>query len=568
MATVFTPTYMIPKNVPIDLSIPNIFTAQINGNGITSTRIIIYRVSDNFVVHDSGLISASSPYNDKDRWTYAIPIIPLLENTSNYAYKWTLFVSNGIGETATSPEVLFYGHAAPSLSINSTSSVSRQTNIEATYTQAQNILMKRWRMTIEVENGEDTINLYPKDEVVPYLQTEWNFNQNISYIIDDSFPNCTYHVFVEIETAYGILYDQEFLIDVAYDTLFYTSGESVEHREFPAAVELSQDCTTGIFEANILIDVSLLPADYKYLLDTARYIFVYRRDKNEETSFRRVFQIAFDINGETSYSFGFRDTTHANGSEYLYEMFLVTFDKMYPLYIQSLYTYDYATIYTIYGAVEYAQSFGHLTGEIDVVNNAFCWALINIDGTKKYVFDLNLQSDAITNKTSYKFFDNYTKYPAVAQIDMDYITGKITSFPVYFTTPTLDVAISGFNSLQKQSFLNQIRAFINNKESKLLKDRKGNLMMVYTTDFGYKLKDEIEHQIADVSFAYTEVSDVDEFGWSGNWVDLPANTEENMPVTPTSSPSPVPISIRMLTQAEYDAIGTGNYSAGTLYFVS
>lgn len=136
-------------------------------------------------------------------------------------------------------------------------------------------------------------------------------------------------------------------------------------------------------------------------------------------------------------------------------------------------------------------------------SNFYNWVLIDEETGTAYIFNLNLQSNAFNNEINYERYDGYDKFSPFTFGDRDFVTGSITAV-VQTNSSICDVQID-----QPVSFLNELRAFINNKKEKILKSRKGHVLRVVTTDYSSNpLNDGIGEQPYYVSFNFTEVGEV------------------------------------------------------------
>lgn len=115
-----------------------------------------------------------------------------------------------------------------------------------------------------------------------------------------------------------------------------------------------------------------------------------------------------------------------------------------------------------------------------------------------FLFDADLETSDITTKQDYKIYENgYTAKPAFRFGTREYIDMEITTMPY---------SINGEEIVVDSTLLQSIRAFINNKEPKVLNHSSGiTYAKVITTDFRVKYMDKIESQPYQISFRITEV---------------------------------------------------------------
>jgi hypothetical protein len=136
------------------------------------------------------------------------------------------------------------------------------------------------------------------------------------------------------------------------------------------------------------------------------------------------------------------------------------------------------------------------TGE--VLTDFYTWSLCDENTGEVWLFELNLQSGDIKSNVDINIFDKaYTKYPSVSFSEKDYLSGSINC---------LAGTINADGTLYyPDDYLDNLRAFINNKKSKLLKNRRGDCWRVCTNNFNFKYEDFIPQQVANVTFDYVEV---------------------------------------------------------------
>lgn len=131
------------------------------------------------------------------------------------------------------------------------------------------------------------------------------------------------------------------------------------------------------------------------------------------------------------------------------------------------------------------------------------WLIIDPETATTYVFNLNLQSSAFANEIDYNRYDGYNKYSPFTFGDRDFLTGSVSAILAS------NNEVCGVEVEQSVEFLDQFRAFINNKKEKILKSRKGHVIRVVTTDYNSNIwLDELGEQLYRVSFNFTEVGAV------------------------------------------------------------
>jgi len=132
----------------------------------------------------------------------------------------------------------------------------------------------------------------------------------------------------------------------------------------------------------------------------------------------------------------------------------------------------------------------------------FGWTLSSIEATPTiYKFDLEIDSDNISVVTDFKLYEGYTRFPIARFGEMEYRKGKLDTIPYAYNevdgTYTIDTTL-----------LNNIIAFINDKNVKILKMPSGETFKVVTTEASYKYYDKIAEQPYKLSFSFLQVGDV------------------------------------------------------------
>lgn len=160
--------------------------------------------------------------------------------------------------------------------------------------------------------------------------------------------------------------------------------------------------------------------------------------------------------------------------------------------------------YTVKNKVEYEYlvypvSNGIEGNPIGGIGMSEFWGWILSDGETTYNFDLEINSEDIRVIQDMKLFSNFSKYPAFSFGDQEYREGVLTTMPYELNGNKIDVSLN---------VLENLRSFINNKQTKILKNPKGEIMNVVTSDFSYKYLDQIGEQPYRISFRFTEVAEV------------------------------------------------------------
>lgn len=143
-----------------------------------------------------------------------------------------------------------------------------------------------------------------------------------------------------------------------------------------------------------------------------------------------------------------------------------------------------------------------------------CWSIANIIDTKTdgvysidtnsiWAFNTNLTSGGYTQNIDTYTYDNFTQFPKISKGEKNYYTGTLTAY---------------LNNIQSMPYYDTVEMqdkfceFINSPNLKLLKDRKGNCLIVQTTGNSFAVQDNAREQMITVSFNFTQVVDTNKFG--------------------------------------------------------
>jgi hypothetical protein len=128
----------------------------------------------------------------------------------------------------------------------------------------------------------------------------------------------------------------------------------------------------------------------------------------------------------------------------------------------------------------------------------FGWYLCDYDSPSiVYLFDLNLSSNQIENETNVTTYETYTQKPVYSIGQRNYIRGSISCIA--------GEILSDGTIYQPVDYLDDLRSFINNGKTKILKSRKGHVWKVITYGMPMKFMDNIGEQVTEISFNFSEV---------------------------------------------------------------
>lgn len=119
-------------------------------------------------------------------------------------------------------------------------------------------------------------------------------------------------------------------------------------------------------------------------------------------------------------------------------------------------------------------------------------------------FNLNISSAEQTQKISTAVYDNLTKYPKVSVGKTNYSTGGLTCI----LGNIQKVGSGDLKYVEPASLADDWNKFCANGHIKLLKDRKGNAMLVSITDTSINTDDILTEQVGTVTFSWVQVDDV------------------------------------------------------------
>lgn len=151
--------------------------------------------------------------------------------------------------------------------------------------------------------------------------------------------------------------------------------------------------------------------------------------------------------------------------------------------------------YMIYGIGETQASSPLISDEF--TSDYYNHILINpSDSSELYIFNYNAQTDNITNETDMTRYDGFSQYSAYSFGNRDFEIGTISAI------------VSDIDSVeysQPIELINSLRSFINNKQNKIYKNRKGEVYYVMTTNMSRNvINDGLQEQPYNISFKWEE----------------------------------------------------------------
>jgi hypothetical protein len=166
----------------------------------------------------------------------------------------------------------------------------------------------------------------------------------------------------------------------------------------------------------------------------------------------------------------------------------------------TAFVYTVAPYFT--DGVESIEGRGLSTGEEGVSLSFAGWILssgIEATPTTSYTFTMENDSDEIKVVSDYKKYDTYNTYPTFRWGNRLYKESALKTIPYNYITLTGQYEIT-------VALMEAIKAFINDKNVKVLRTPSGETLYVCTYDFSYKYMDKIAEQPFEIKFSFTEVS--------------------------------------------------------------
>lgn len=130
----------------------------------------------------------------------------------------------------------------------------------------------------------------------------------------------------------------------------------------------------------------------------------------------------------------------------------------------------------------------------------------NVENTysmsKAYVFDLDFSSRTMSNNTGYNVLENFTPYAKIQNSNSNYWTGTISS--LLGNIPCDD------NYTDTVQQMNEIKSLSSDTNTKILKDRKGNIWMVrISAPVNEQIIDQYVEQAVNITLTWMEVGSMD-----------------------------------------------------------
>lgn len=132
--------------------------------------------------------------------------------------------------------------------------------------------------------------------------------------------------------------------------------------------------------------------------------------------------------------------------------------------------------------------------------------LLITDSDYNFRLEYNTSVGAITHNTSQGLLTPLnSKFPIITNASTNYRTGQITTLPVSNSTIENDE----IDNLSEKVNREQLVKFLKNGRAKVIRIDNGTLMLATVSNVVETYKDGFLDGLADVSFSYTEIADVD-----------------------------------------------------------
>lgn len=152
----------------------------------------------------------------------------------------------------------------------------------------------------------------------------------------------------------------------------------------------------------------------------------------------------------------------------------------------------------------------------DVLTCWWDWSLIDIVPSTSekglyyttgdiWKFNLNISSAAKTQTFNNTTYNNLTRFPKISSGKLNYSTGSLTCLLGDIQKTTNSLA----EYIEPNTMLDEWNEFCADGNIKLLKDRKGNAMLVMITETSSQTDDVTREQTNTITFSWVEVEDID-----------------------------------------------------------
>lgn len=140
-----------------------------------------------------------------------------------------------------------------------------------------------------------------------------------------------------------------------------------------------------------------------------------------------------------------------------------------------------------------------LTGLLPTTTDGLYYA----DTDNIWIFKGNISSGSITQNIDKTIYQGFTKYPKISVGNRNYVSGTLTCL--------IGSMVNASYSTETLARFKNFLSFIKSEGKKMLKDPKGNVYLVDTTENTFSIEDVISDQPVSASFNWAEIGDLSEF---------------------------------------------------------
>jgi len=130
------------------------------------------------------------------------------------------------------------------------------------------------------------------------------------------------------------------------------------------------------------------------------------------------------------------------------------------------------------------------------INNLYYVDINNI-----WIFDMNINSGSMTQNINKQSYQGFSKFPKISSGEKNYLSGQLNCLIGKIEN---DLYIDTIE--MQKSFID----FVQSGSQKILKDRKGNIFIVDTTENTLEVMDNIKEQVVSVTFNWTQIGSTEE----------------------------------------------------------
>jgi hypothetical protein len=162
--------------------------------------------------------------------------------------------------------------------------------------------------------------------------------------------------------------------------------------------------------------------------------------------------------------------------------------------VQNGITYEYQ-VYPVSNGTE-----GNPIGGVGMATIEYGWVLSNETGTTSFLFDVEIETSDNNVVTDVKKIETLAQFPTVSKGKRRYHEGKITCMPYQIINNNYSFDLETLDALEE---------FVNNSETKILRNSFGQVFKVQTSDFSYKFMDKISGTPPTVTFSWSQIGTVE-----------------------------------------------------------